>query len=380
MASTYAHFPTLRGMNGARRWTLADAPMGVPAGLLLDAGVLRRTDSTARKGGITMSGSPTFLHAAIVGLMACAKSKRIPVVLLILAGLILMPALTPPSARAIDIVIQLGDEGENPFFDPAGLGLRSMFYTAAAYWEDYLPEEGETGTYEVDIFWSSSEFDDDPTSLGVWYYQAGGDNNIYINPYPLDDSGSPIPWYIDQTPTDHSEFDFENPDRFWSSTNNRYVYQGGTWHYGEVDPNEQSAWFGGSPPDLMEIGYRGAAKIPALEDQYDLFSTAIHELGHELGVNSSGGPWEADPAWLAGGTATIYENADEGHLAARTSLMCEGCGLQGTRRMPSAIDIMAVADDEVMSTHRFASSRLHRRRHLAPSLPLVRRYAARFGR
>jgi len=245
----------------------------------------------------------------------------------------------PLPAGAIDIVIHLNDKGMNPSYDPSGSRLETIANAAAIYWEEALPE---SGTYDVDLWWDNGL---DGTTLGNWSWDSVGNDNIRINPGP-----SAGPWFIDPTPNDHSEFDFVTQDRFWNADDGRWEYRGGQWLDRDVDPAEQSAWFGGSPPGLMEIGYRGWATDPTLQGQFDLFSTVIHELGHEMGVNGSGGPWEADPAWLAGATATFNENAGGDHLAARTSLMCDGCGLLGTRRFPSAADIMAAADDESMTT------------------------------
>ncbi|HEY6564111.1 MAG TPA: hypothetical protein VIY86_06415, partial [Pirellulaceae bacterium] len=240
---------------------------------------------------------------------------------------------------AIDIVIQYADEGENPSNDPNGAWLNFIFGAAATYWENYLPE---SGTYEVDVAWSTSEFAGEPNTLGKWVYDCCGDDNIYINANP---SGN---WFFDPSPFDHSEYDFNAQARS-PDGNGGWSYQGGQWLYRDVDSNEQSDWFNGNVPSLMEIGFRGQAIDPVAANSLDLLSTVIHELGHNLGVNSSGGPWEARPEWVNGGSVTFVENSDEGHLAARTSLMCEGCGLTGTRRLPSAMDIMAVADDEDFS-------------------------------
>ncbi|RIK82743.1 MAG: hypothetical protein DCC67_06805 [Planctomycetota bacterium] len=246
------------------------------------------------------------------------------------------------AAGAIDIVIHLGDEGENPSYDSDGAKLAAIFNAAASFWEDYLPEAGETGTYDVDVFWSSSEFEDeDDPALARWSFQAGGNNNIRVNPNP-ESGGDAKQWYIDVSPFDHSEYDFFTQIRDFDGT--AYDYQGGQWLFRDVSAAEQMDWFTGNPPGPLEIGYRGRTSDPVLVDQYDLLSTVIHELG----VNDTGGPWSANSIWLRSGSAILEEDVDGGHLRARTSLMCEGCGMLGTRRLPSAVDIMAVADDEAM--------------------------------
>ena len=248
---------------------------------------------------------------------------------------------------AIDIVIQLQDEDQNPSYDPDGSRMAAIFNAAATYWEDYLPEDGETGTYEVDVSWSASEFSGTPDTLAKWSFQNGGDNNIRVNPNPIAND-EPAGWYFDASPLESSEYDFVTQDRVLNDDNN-WDYRGGQWLFRDVDASEQSSWFSGNPPGVMEIGYRGRAIDPTLLSQYDLLSTVIHELGHELGVNNTGGSWQANSLWLRSGSA-VLEEGDGGHLLARTSLMCEGCGMLGTRRFPSAVDIMAVADDEAMGT------------------------------
>ncbi|MCA9257669.1 MAG: hypothetical protein KDA61_00660 [Planctomycetales bacterium] len=245
-------------------------------------------------------------------------------------------------AAAINIVMQLQQEGMNPSYDPSGAKLKAIANAAAAYWEDYLPE---SGTYEVDIWWDTDELSG--STLGRWNFQVGGDNNIRINADPRDGDGNQRDWYIDPTPMDNSEYDFATQNRWWSDASNRNVYGGGAWLYRDLDGSEQSGWFDGNVPSVTEVGYRGRATSSLLLEDYDLLSTVIHEIGHELGVNSTGGPWDADPSWVPGGSATFLE--DNGHLAARSSLMCDSCGMLGTRRLPSAIDIMSAADDEDMT-------------------------------
>ena len=251
------------------------------------------------------------------------------------ATVALLPA-TPGisgSAWGISIVLNLDDEGENPSFDPTGQKLLAIFQAAAAIWEDALPQ---SGSYEVDIAWSTSDaaFDDpEDTTLGVWYLDLFDTyNNIYIHANEN--------WFIDPTPLDHSEFNFADQVRSSNS------FLGGQWLYRDLEASEKLAWFDGSPPPLLEVGYRGDAISSALEDKLDLLSTVIHELGHELGINGDvlQGDWTIAPNFLPTGSAAVIY--DGGHAAPRSTLMCEGCGLAGVRRLPSAADILAVAADE----------------------------------
>lgn len=241
--------------------------------------------------------------------------------------------------QAITASAFIVDDGENPSYDSDGFWLGYLANAAGNLWEDYLPDGGD---YDVDFRWSSSEFEDmDPGTLAFWSYDVAGNNNIYVNTNKN--------WWFDPTPTDHSEFDFSTQSRFLSSDTGQMEYTSGQWLYRDVDAGEQSLWFNGNVPTLLETGYRGVAVNSSMNNLNDLLSTLIHEMGHELGVNDSGGDWAPEANWVNGNSMEIVENSAEGHLASRSSLMCDGCGMKGNRRLPSAIDIMAAAVDEGFS-------------------------------
>ena len=74
----------------------------------------------------------------------------------------------------------------------------------------------------------------------------------------------------------------------------------------------------------------------------------IHELGHRLGVNYDSDvldpDWEPQPSQVGGNTMGI--EYDYRHIAGTTALMAKGQGKPNRRRLPSAIDLLAVDDDE----------------------------------
>ena len=243
--------------------------------------------------------------------------------LFLVAVFVLGGPLAVPSA-GIDIQFVLDDEDENPALDPDGSILLSMFEAAASYWEPIFPYPS---TYTVDVGW-----DNDIGGLGLWSYDPVGNNNIEIN------SNQPQ-WWADPTPLDHSEYDFTVKDRFWDVDSNEWVYLGGQWLYQDMNP---ANWFNGAAPELLEIGYRGNATSGGDADgKMDLLSTCIHELGHELGIR--GGDFDLYAHFIGGITGVQVKEGPGNHIAPRSALMCNSCGVLGVRRLPSAVDILALA-------------------------------------
>ncbi|MDC0935963.1 hypothetical protein OAS39_06730 [Pirellulales bacterium] len=168
---------------------------------------------------------------------------------------VLALVLAVQPAAASNITMQLQQEGMNPAIDPTGASLLTIANAAAAFWEDALPQPGN---YEVDIWWDTDEVTG--TNLGLWTFEAApADNNIRINADPRDADNAVVGWFIDPTPTDHGEYDFVTQDRVANMGPNPWTYQGGQWLHRDIDPIEQAFWFGGNPPDVMEVGFRGRA-------------------------------------------------------------------------------------------------------------------------
>ena len=260
--------------------------------------------------------------------------------LLILLCCLTLPA---PLQAAVDIQITYdpkpGEEDEAPGWDPNGDQLVTMFNAAASVWEGYLI--GNT-TYHVPVSWDADLGD---STLGEAMPSAPFDIDILSDPMTLENN--PAPWFVDSTPLDHSEFNFSGPAYNELAGNNNNW--GGQTLYRDLGANNQNDWFNGNPPDLLEVGFRGLAIAGGgATGQYDLFTTVIHELGHRLGVNYDSDvldpDWEPQPSQVGGNTMGI--EYDYRHIAGTTALMAKGQGKPNRRRLPSAIDLLAVDDDE----------------------------------
>ena len=248
---------------------------------------------------------------------------------------------------AITINMTYTDEGsplphpENPSWDPDGTILKAHFQAAKAIWESLLPGPG---SYEFDFHW-----DDDigATTLGLTTDNAF-DTFIEINPIQ--------PWYADPTPLDSVEFSFSD----FVNTMGVPVYH--QRFYSQLSSSDQSTYFPGSaPPGALEVMYRGfgSSSFPSASGQagvnastgYDLLSTIVHEMGHVLGIAGiEPGEYNIFPQHVGGITNVLVLEGDGGHLAGNATvpgfLMCDSCGSLGVRRIPTASDVLVIAEDQ----------------------------------
>lgn len=248
-----------------------------------------------------------------------------------------------PPARAITITMSYSTDftgDESPSWDPNGTILKQHFAVAKQIWEALLPGPG---SYEFDFQW-----DDDISGLGLTTDLQPVDTWIEINPNRS--------WFADPTPGDSVEFD----------TFAQTLFQ-------DLDSSDQATFFPGTaPPGTLEVGARrgvnSATLVPSASGQsginqtngFDLLSTVVHEMGHVLGIGADAlgepGEFNIDPQHVNGLTdVLVLEDDDSGHLAGDgliPFLMCEGCGAMGVRRLPTATDVLVIAEDQGISNVR----------------------------
>ena len=243
---------------------------------------------------------------------------------------------SPAVALTIDVHFDSG-RSHAPSFDPDGGQLDLIMQAAASHWQDIVEDPG---TLNIDFYW------DDLGGEETWGMTdevtiVGGKPTYARIRFDTQDAGADRQWYLDPQPSDHSEFDF-----------------GPSKTIRDLTPAEQAAWFNGSLPSLLEVEYIGyAPPFSLLLSKTDLLTTAMHEIGHALGMigdlaaDEAGGDhdYDFDPAlvWQATMAAHVegwdtVSGADEEHLAAHGTLMSSS-GALGERRFPSATDVFAVA-------------------------------------
>ncbi|MDP6544289.1 MAG: PEP-CTERM sorting domain-containing protein [Phycisphaerae bacterium] len=259
-------------------------------------------------------------------------SRRVAVLGIVAAVCV---ALLAPRADALNIVLTFdsGSSDSVTFDNATADNLRAIMNAAASVWEDIIED---SGTLNIEYY-----YDNLSDANGT----LGSHNNLAVS-----GSGKPTSarirfdttiggveqdWWFDPSPTNNSEFNIQQT------------------LFRDLSGANQSSWFSGSTPDLLEVGFRGSAVGGGAADGHlDIYSTAIHEIGHAVGLtgNVAGGEVDVDgeydvPAAMVWGTNTNILEAAPGnyHVASGVSLMCSGCGAASLRRLPTATDVFAAA-------------------------------------
>jgi len=245
--------------------------------------------------------------------------------------------LCGPRATAINIILDYEPQNnsENPSFDANGAKLTAIMQAAAAHWESIILDD-----HDLTVRYWYDNLDDGFLGQGGNLDSSSNRVNIGRIRFDTRDINNTLRnWYFDPTPTNDSEFAMQHQS---------YATDG------------NPAWFAGPPLGGVEIGYRGVASNGPASGNYDIYSTAVHEIGHLLGLINGlsaidtevlDGDFDIPPGLMNGHVSAVrtadpppYNDVGEyAHIRPDTALMCDMCAAPSARRQSTAIDILAMA-------------------------------------
>ncbi len=260
------------------------------------------------------------------------RGARTPGVVFVAAVLALAGVAPSAGGVTIDLVFR-DDLTDTPSFDTTGTLLQDIMEAAAADWDDIIQD---SHTIKIDYYWD--DLSDANSTLGIHQNMGTVGNRPTFAEIRFDTqrNGTERTWYFDSTPNSHSEFNMS-----------QVLFR-------DLSSSNKTDFYNGSPPDLLEVSFSGSATATApsaARNGFDLLSTALHEIGHALGMTSgtassetSDNDYDFDPIFIFGASAAAESRSSSNkyHLDASDALMFPSSST-GERHLPSATDVFSVA-------------------------------------
>lgn len=239
-------------------------------------------------------------------------------------------------ARGIGITLVYDSANSlEPSFDPTGAQLTVLMNHIKAVYEDIFED-----AHNLTVTYRWADLDPGIGGLHTLLSQSGGRENSMLVQLNSFNGATEVPWFMDPTPANDSEFDMNQT--LWrdlTATQRTNFYNAGA-----------------NIPQTFEVGYQGAANASApasAQNNPDALSVMFQEVGHGLGMSAANTTTQTETAdndydfdsVNVFGTALAADTrapTNIAHLADPFAVMLGSAG-SGERTRPGHTDLFSMA-------------------------------------